>query len=448
MACARNVWKFTGTRRVPLQNGTTMNTKFENYAYKNNTLYCEDVNLQELAKKHGTPLYVYSHSSLEEQFKKLDQAFQSVDHLICFSVKANPNQAILRSFFNLGAGADVVSGGELQRAILAGCDPQKIVFSGVGKTDEEIELALDKGIRQFNVESEQELDRIEDIAQKKNQKAAIAFRVNPDVDAKTHPYISTGLRYNKFGVSHKQAITLYKKASQMSHIEIVGIDCHIGSQLTDISPFTDAMQRIRELVLELREQGIHLKSIDIGGGLGIRYKDEDVKTPEEYAKAILEPLKDLKCQILLEPGRFLVGNSGAFLTQVVYIKENEEGKHFTIVDGAFNDLMRPMLYHAYHEILPVTKEENRREVSTDVVGPICETTDSFAKDRVLHEILPNEVMAIMSAGAYGASMASLYNSRPRPKEILVREKETYLIKEADSLEDIIRKEKMPGFLKK
>lgn len=422
-------------------------TLFAHFSYRNGKLFCENSDIDLIAQKQGTPLYVYSYQALLDQYGKLKEAFSGVDHLICYSVKANPNRAVLRTFFAQGAGADVVSGGELRRALDAGCDPKKIVFSGVGKTSEEIHLALGKGILQFNVESEQELLNIQRVAAFLDKRAAIALRVNPDVDAKTHPYISTGLKCNKFGVSHDVAIELYKKARDFSHVDITGIDCHIGSQLVDISPIADAMTRVRELVLELKAQGIALKNVDVGGGLGIRYKDEPVRSAQEYAEAVLNPLKDLGCRILLEPGRFLVGNAGAFIAKVVYLKKNADGKHFTIVDGAFNDLMRPMLYGAYHEILPVVKKEGRPLVATDVVGPICETTDTFAKEREMPLVGPGEFVAFMSAGAYGASMASLYNSRGRPCEVLVRDKEFYVIKKPDRLEDITEREAVPEFLK-
>lgn len=422
-------------------------TQFDFFSYKNNKLHCENCDIGMIAEKQGTPIYIYSYNMLLQQVNNLKSAFASHDHLICYSVKANSNKAILKTFFDQGSGADVVSGGELRRAMLAGCPADRIVFSGVGKTSEEIHLALDKGILQFNVESEQELINIQRIASFLDKRAPIAIRVNPDVDAKTHPYISTGLKKNKFGVSHKMALDLYKKAKDMSHIDIVGIDCHIGSQLTELSPFRDAMLKIRELVLGLKAEGIALKHIDIGGGLGIRYKDEENKSPQEYAQSILEPLKDLGCKILLEPGRYLVGNSGIFVTKVLYLKKGEDDKHFTIVDGAFNDLMRPMLYEAYHEILPVTQRPDRPQQTTTVVGPICETTDKFAEDRTIPLTGPGECLAFMSAGAYGMSMSSTYNSRGRVSEILVKDKDFFVIKKPDRLEDIIMREELPEFLK-
>lgn len=424
-----------------------MTTSFDFFTYQNNKLFCENVSLEELAQKNGTPLYVYSYNALKTQFKNLDSAFALTDHLICYSMKANSNKAILKTFAQLGGGVDVVSGGELQRALDADCDPQKIVFSGVGKTSEEIHFALSKNILQFNVESEMELANIQRIAEFSDKKAPIAIRVNPDVDPKTHPYISTGLKKNKFGISHKRAVEIYKKAQTMSHIEIVGIDCHIGSQLIDLQPFTAAMEKLRELILELKNQGIHLKHVDIGGGLGIRYKDEAAQSPEEYAKAILAPLKNLGLKIILEPGRYLVGNSGCLVTKTIYTKEGEENRHFTIIDAAFNDLMRPSLYQAYHEILPTSQFEKRPQINTDIVGPICETGDSFAKERQIQQTMPGEYLAIMSAGAYGMSMASTYNSRPRVSEIMVNDKNFVIIRKTDKLEHIVGREVMPEFLK-
>jgi len=420
---------------------------FAKYDYVDGNLLCEGVPLADIAKKQGTPFYVYSHTALEEQYRHFDDAFKGVSHLICFSMKANSNAAILKTFFNLGGGADVVSGGELRRALKAGCDPQKTVFSGVGKTSEEIHLALGEGILQFNVESEQELANIQRIAAFLDKRAPIAIRVNPDVDPKTHPYISTGLKQNKFGVSQQKALEMYHQARSMSHIDLVGIDCHIGSQLTDVTPFTDALKKVRELVNTLKDQGVFLRNIDIGGGLGIRYKDEAVKTPEEYAAAVLKPIEDLGLRVILEPGRFLVGNAGALVTKVIYTKENDDGHKFTIIDAAFNDLMRPALYDAYHEILPVQRKDDRKQIVTDIVGPICETGDTFSKGRTLQQTAPGELLAIMSAGAYGMSMASTYNSRGRCSEILVKDRQYYVVRKPERLEDIMGKEDLPEFLK-
>lgn len=422
-------------------------TAFDFFRTVDGQLYCENVSVEEIAKKQGTPVYVYSHAVLEKQYEALEQAFAGVKHQICFAVKANSNAAIMKTFFNRGGGADVVSGGELRRALLAGCPAERIVFSGVGKTSEEIHLALQDRILQFNVESEQELVNIQRVAAFLDRRAPIAIRVNPDVDAKTHPYISTGLSCNKFGIFHDEAVALYQKAAKMSHIDIVGIDCHIGSQLVDVQPFEDAMLKIRELVLELTALGINLKNIDVGGGLGIRYKDEPVKSAQDYAAAILKPLADLGGCIVLEPGRFLVGNAGILVSQVIYTKKGGDGRHFTIVNAAFNDLMRPMLYEAYHEILPVFAKAERARIKTDVVGPICETTDSFATARDLQLLGPGEYVAFMSAGAYGMSMSSTYNSRGRVAEVMVRDKEFFVIKKPDRLEDMMAKEALPEFLK-
>lgn len=422
-------------------------THFDHFTYKDNRLFCEHCDIALMAEKQGTPLYVYSYQALVDQYLKLDKAFHDVGHLICFSVKSNSNRAILKTFFNMGSGADVVSGGELRRAMEAGCKPRTIVFSGVGKTSEEIHFALQQGICQFNVESEQELVNIQRIAKFLDLKAPVAIRVNPDVDAKTHPYISTGLKQNKFGVSESVALALYKKAMAFDHIELMGIACHIGSQIIDTQPFTDAMKKIRSLVLALKELGVTLQNIDIGGGLGIRYKDEENKSPDEYARAVLKPLKDLGLKIILEPGRFLVGNAGILVTKVIYLKKGEQGQHFTIVDAAFNDLMRPMLYQAYHEIMPVVLKGDRQKIATTIVGPICETTDTFARDRLVPLTGPGEYLAIMSAGAYGMSMASTYNSRGRPCEVMVKDRMFYVIKKPDRLEDITQRESLPEFLK-
>lgn len=422
-------------------------TQFEHFSYKNNILHCEDVSLDELAKKQGSPLYVYSYAALRSQYEKFDGAFTGADHLVCFSMKANSNKAILKTFFDLGCGVDVVSGGELRRALQAGCPAERIVFSGVGKTSEEIHLALGEGILQFNVESEQELANIERIASFLGKRAPVALRVNPDVDPKTHPYISTGLKKNKFGIAASRALSVYRQAREMKNVDVVGIDCHIGSQLTDVAPFTDAMKKVRELYDQLVADGFNIRNIDIGGGLGIRYNDEDVKDPREYAAAVLGPLSGIKARIILEPGRFLVGNAGVLLTKVIYTKTGEEGLHFTVVDAAFNDLMRPALYEAYHEINPVVKREGSKILRSEIVGPICESGDVFAHEREIQEPRPGEHLVLMSAGAYGMSMSSTYNSRGRVAEVMVRGREFYVIKKPDRLEDITLREDLPEFLK-
>ena len=421
-------------------------TQFNHFKYKNNTLHCEDVSVQTITDQQGSPVYIYSYQAIVDQYQKLTNAFKDWDHLICYSVKANSNIAIMRTLFNEGCSADVVSGGELRRAIKAGCDPKKTVYSGVGKTSEEIHFALQTGIMQFNIESEPELLNIQRIAAFLDKRAPIAIRVNPDVDAKTHPYISTGLKKNKFGVSHTRVLDLYQKAKGLSHIDITGISCHIGSQLTETSPFRDAMTRIRELILQLKDINIAIQHIDVGGGLGILYKDETIDPVETYASAIMDPLKDLGCQIVLEPGRFIVGNAGILVTKVLYLKEGVDDHHFTIVDAAFNDLKRPMLYNAWHEILPVTQDAARGSITTNIEGPICETTDCFAKNRAVQRPEQGDLLALMSTGAYGMSMSSTYNSRGCPVEILVKGHEYHVIKKADQLEDFTGRERLPDFL--
>lgn len=416
------------------------------FHYQNNQLQAEQVSLDKIAQEIGTPLYVYSSEALTSQFKKFQDAFSSRDHLICYSMKANSNQAILKTFINLGSGIDVVTGGELYRALKAGCDPQKIVFSGVGKSAEEMKQALEAGILQFNVESEAELELLNEVAISLNKKAPIALRVNPDVDPKTHPYISTGLKKSKFGINHKVSVELYKKAAQMKGIEIVGLDCHIGSQLTQVDPFVEAVKRIKNILASLKENNIEIQNLDLGGGLGIIYDDETPPTHQEYAQAILNELQDFKGKLIFEPGRNMVGNSGVLLTKVLYNKEGET-KKFVIVDAASNDLMRPSLYDAYHKIQPTQIHEDRSNITADIVGPICETGDFFAHDREIQEVQSNDYLAIMSAGAYGFSMASTYNSRPKCAEVLVKDDQFHIIRNRENLDDIFKDEVLPDFLK-
>ncbi|MBI2340192.1 MAG: diaminopimelate decarboxylase [Deltaproteobacteria bacterium] len=416
------------------------------FTYIDNVLHCENLAVGEIAQKFGTPVYIYSYRALKETFEHFDAAFGGADHLVCYSMKANSCRAILKTFIRAGSGIDVVSGGELERALQAGCDPKKIVFSGVGKSSVEIEAALKAGILQFNVESEEELANINRIALGLNKRAPVALRVNPDVDPKTHAYISTGLKKSKFGVCHDNAVEVYAKASAMRGIEIVGIDCHIGSQLIEVAPFVEAVRKIKELIRQIRGAGISLKHLDIGGGLGITYKDETPPTAEEYASAIKKEIQDLNLKLILEPGRFLVGNAGILVTRVLYNKEHAS-KKFVVVDAGTNDLMRPALYDAYHKIEPLHVEAKRDKIHADVVGPVCETGDFFAVERPLQTMLPGEYLAIMSAGAYGYSMSSNYNSRPQPAEVMVNGKEFFVINERESLEDIVRGEKVPDFLK-
>ena len=402
------------------------------------SLFAEAVSLETIANQFGTPTYVYSKNTLIQTFESFKKGLLKTDHLICFAVKANSNIAILNLFASLGAGFDIVSGGELERVIYAGGDPQKIVFSGVGKTASEIEAALKANILCFNVESRSELLRIEEVAKKINIKAPISIRVNPDVDAKTHPYISTGLKDNKFGVDFNQALTLYLEAKSMSCIEIKGIDCHIGSQITELKPFVDALDRVLSLVDQLKKNDIHLSHIDIGGGIGICYQDESPPDFEIYTKEILSKIQNLNVKIIFEPGRALVGNAGVLLSKVEYLKQNDV-KHFAIIDAAMNDLMRPTLYDAYHEI-KVVHEHDTKSQSFDVVGPVCESGDFIAKNRSL-KLKENDLICIMSAGAYGMSMSSNYNSRGRAAEVMVDRDKVFEVRTREKSSDLFKLEK-------
>ena len=402
------------------------------------SLFAEAVSLETIAKQFGTPTYVYSKNTLIQTFESFKKGLLKTDHLICFAVKANSNIAILNLFASLGAGFDIVSGGELERVIYAGGDPQKIVFSGVGKTASEIEAALKANILCFNVESRSELLRIEEVAKKINIKAPISIRVNPDVDAKTHPYISTGLKDNKFGVDFNQALALYLEAKSMSHIEIKGIDCHIGSQITELKPFVDALDRVLSLVDQLKKNDIHLSHVDIGGGIGICYQDESPPDFEIYTKEILSKIQNLNVKIIFEPGRALVGNAGVLLSKVEYLKQNDV-KHFAIIDAAMNDLMRPTLYDAYHEI-KVVHEHDTKSQSFDVVGPVCESGDFIAKNRSL-KLKENDLICIMSAGAYGMSMSSNYNSRGRAAEVMVDRDKVFEVRTREKSSDLFKLEK-------
>lgn len=401
-------------------------------------LFAEDVSLEAIANQFGTPTYIYSKNTLIDTFESFQKGLLKTNHLICFAVKANSNIAILNLFANLGAGFDIVSGGELERVLYVGGDPQKIVFSGVGKTTSEIEAALKANILCFNVESRSELLRIEAVASKINIKAPISIRVNPDVDAKTHPYISTGLKDNKFGVDFNQALALYLEAKGMSYIEIKGIDCHIGSQITELKPFVDALDRVLSLVDQLKNNNIHLSHIDIGGGIGICYQDESPPDFDIYTKAILNKIQNLDVKIIFEPGRALVGNAGVLLSKVEYLKQNDV-KHFAIIDAAMNDLMRPTLYDAYHEI-KIVREHDTKLQSFDVVGPVCESGDFIAKNRSL-KLKENDLVCIMSAGAYGMSMSSNYNSRGRAAEVMVDREKIFEIRAREKSSDLFKLEK-------
>ena len=414
------------------------------FEYKDHQLRCEAVPVQEIAEKVGTPFYLYSYHTLVRHFTVFDDAFKGIPHLVCYSAKANSNLALLRLFVNLGGGVDVVSGGELFRALKGGAAPQKIVFSGVGKREDEIEYALKAGILMFNVESSQELYVINDVAGRIGKRAAIAIRVNPDIDPKTHPYISTGLKQNKFGIDILRAPMAYRLASQLPNLKIVGIDCHIGSQLVEVEPIIEALRRLKQLVENLRKEGMEIQYLDLGGGLGITYEDEEPPHPVEYASTILEEIRGFGCTLILEPGRVIVGNAGVLVSKVLYTKENEE-KRFVIVDAGMNDLVRPSYYGSYHQILPV-KEETREEVVADVVGPLCESSDFLAKGRKIPNFHAGELIAVMSAGAYGFSMSTNYNSRPRIAEVLVRDDQMFVIRQRENYEDLVRGEEIPGFL--
>ena len=414
------------------------------FEYKDRQLYCEEVPIAEIARDVGTPFYLYSYHTLVRHFTVFNQAFDRMPHLVCYSAKANSNIALIRLFAGLGGGVDVVSGGELYRALKGGADPGKIVFSGVGKREDEIEYALESGILMFNVESSQELRAINDVAGRIKKKAPIAIRVNPDIDPKTHPYISTGLKKNKFGIDIHMAQKAYQVASELPNVQIVGIDCHIGSQLVEVEPVVEALRKLKRLVEELRKGGMGIHYLDLGGGLGITYEDEEPPQPVDYASNILEELKGFDCTLILEPGRVIVGNAGILVTQVLYTKENE-AKKFVIVDAGMNDLVRPSYYGSYHQILPV-RQESREEIVADVVGPICESSDFLAKDRKVQRLQSGELVAVMSAGAYGFSMSTNYNSRRRVAEVLVRGSQMSIIRQRESYEDLIRGEEIPEFL--
>jgi len=414
------------------------------FQYKDGDLYCEEVPIATIADRVGTPFYLYSYRTLVRHFKAFDSAFEKVRHLVCYSVKANSNLALLRIFVKLGAGLDVVSGGEIFRALKSGVDPKKVVFSGVGKTEEEIEYALNSGILMFNAESSQELARIDEIAARLGTRAPVAIRVNPDIDPKTHPYVATGLRENKFGIDFNLSMREYIFANGLPHIEIIGVDCHIGSQLIELQPFVEALRRVKELIHGLGQRGIGIQYLDLGGGLGITYKDEVPPHPTEYANAIVEEASDLDYTLIFEPGRVIVGNAGILVSRVLYTKETGE-KNFVIIDAGMNDLIRPSLYGSFQGILPVTKGEEG-EIVADVVGPICESGDFMAKDRRMPKFKPGDLMAVMSAGAYGFSMSSNYNARPKVCEVLARGDRFHLIRERESYDDLIRGERIPDFL--
>ncbi len=414
------------------------------FQYHDQELFCEGVPVERIAAEVGTPFYLYSHATLSRHFQAFDQPFRGISHLSCFAVKSCSNLAILRLFANLGGGADIVSGGELYRALQAGVPAERIVYSGVGKTREELAQALAAGILQFNVESEQELDALQAVAAGMGVTAPVSFRVNPDVDPKTHAYISTGLAKNKFGIPIEQAAAVYARARQLANIRIQGVSCHIGSQLTQVAPFIESLRKLKDFTGRLAAAGVTVSHLDLGGGLGIQYREEEPPHPEEYARAILAELAGLECTLILEPGRVIVGNAGILVTRVQYTKVGTN-KKFVIVDAGMNDLARPSLYGAYHAIRPVRESGRGTEVA-DVVGPICETGDFLSRDQEVPVSQPGELLAVMSAGAYGFSMSSNYNSRPRVAEVLVAGEEYHLIRTRESREDLIRGEAIPHFL--
>ena len=413
------------------------------FDYKNNVLHAEGVDLRAIAKAVGTPCYVYSRKTLERHWHAFNDLFTGLDHLVCYAVKANSSLAVLNVLARLGSGFDIVSGGELERVLKAGGDPGKVVFSGVGKTAAEMRRALDVGIYCFNVESLAELERLNQVAGDMGKPAPVSIRVNPDVDAKTHPYISTGLKQNKFGIDIANALPIYKHAAQLPHLNVLGVDCHIGSQLSDMNPFVDSVQRLLVLIEALQAKGISLRHVDVGGGLGITYRNEIPPTPQDYAAAILKVLKGQDLKIIMEPGRAIAGNAGILLTEVLYLKPGSE-KNFAIVDAAMNDLVRPALYQAWQAIIPVQPRAAGKPVTYDVVGPICETGDFLGKDRELN-IASGDLLAIRSAGAYGFAMSSNYNSRPRAAEVMADGDQYYVVRQRETLDDLVKGETLlPG----
>ena len=414
------------------------------FNYRNNELFCEDVPIRTIAEDVGTPFYLYSHATLKRHFLIFNEAFEGLDRLVCYSAKANTNQAVLKLFETLGSGLDIVSGGELYRGLKAGFSSDRIVYSGVGKRVDEIDYALEAGILMFNVESLEELGLINERAGLLNRVAPVAIRVNPDVDPKTHPYISTGLEKNKFGIDTETALEGYNVASRLDNIDVVGIDCHIGSQITDAKPFIEALESIKRLIDELRHMGIEIKYLDMGGGLGITYEDETPPHPREYARAIVESLKGTHLKLILEPGRVIVGNAGILVTQVLFRKSGRV-KEFVVADAGMNDLMRPTLYKAFHAIEPVVRAEDD-PITADVVGPICESGDFLALDRKIQNVKKGDLLAVMSAGAYGFTMSSNYCSRPRVAEVMVKDDSFHVVRNRESYQDLVVCESIPPFL--
>ncbi|MEE2003196.1 diaminopimelate decarboxylase [Alkalimonas sp. MEB108] len=411
----------------------------DHFNYREQQLFAEEVSLSDIAAHYGTPCYVYSRATIERHYHAFADAAKGHPHLICYAVKANSNIAVLDLLARLGSGFDIVSEGELRRVIAAGGDPKKVVFSGVAKTADEMRYALQLGIKCFNVESEAELNRLQQVAKALDLRAPVSIRVNPDIDAKTHPYISTGLKANKFGIDINDAERIYQQAAAASHVQVVGVDCHIGSQLTETQPFLDALDKLLALIDRLKSHGIQLQHIDVGGGLGVRYQDETPPHPSEYAAAVVERLKPYpELTLIFEPGRAIMANAGVLLTRVEYLKPGQE-KNFAIVDAAMNDLIRPALYSAWQAIVPVQQQDNGKAQLYDVVGPVCETGDFLGKDRLL-AIAEGDLLAVRSAGAYGFTMSSNYNSRPRAAEVLVDGSQSHLIRQRELWQDLWRGE--------
>lgn len=417
-----------------------INTHSHQITYINDSLYVEQASVSEIAKQFGTPLYLYSKAAFVSNWQRLDQAFGSQPHLVCYAVKTNSNLAVLNVLAKAGAGFDIVSQGELERVLKAGGDPSKVVFSGVAKKSSELKRALEVGIKCFNIESHAELDRLQTVAQSAGLIAKVSIRVNPDVDAKTHPYISTGLKDNKFGVDINEAPELYKKAQAFSHINVVGIDCHIGSQLTELAPFKDAVDRVLALKDRLAEQGIQIHHLDLGGGLGIQYTDETPPNPAEYIQSLTSAVQDSSIEIIIEPGRSIAGNAGILVTEVEYLKPTVH-KNFAIIDAAMNDLIRPALYEAYQDIVPVTPRTDGMEAQWDLVGPVCETGDFLGKDRTLN-LKDGDLLAVLSSGAYGFTMSSNYNTRPRAAEVMTDGSQAHLIRPRETYEDLMGTEQI------
>ncbi|HBR15450.1 MAG TPA: diaminopimelate decarboxylase [Candidatus Omnitrophica bacterium] len=415
------------------------------FHYKKGDLYCESVKVSAIAQKVGTPFYLYSYKTLVDHFTKIKTAFQKINPLICFAMKANDNLAVIKALVNQGAGLDIVSGGELKKALYIGTDPQMIVYASVGKSDEEIKEAILSGILLFNVESLPELDAIHQMAKKLRKKIKVALRINPDVEAATHQFITTGTLKNKFGIDLQTSRKILKSFQKYPHIKFSGLHIHIGSQITSKAPFLNAIKKVIEFIHTLRQDNIELEYLDIGGGLGIIYKDETPQTAQDFANSVLPYLKKTGLKIIMEPGRFIVGNAGIFVTKTLYLKDNGF-KKFLIVDGGMNDLIRPTLYGAWHDILPA-KETKAKKVKMDIVGPICESGDFFAKDRMFPQLNKGDLLAVMSAGAYGYVMSSNYNVRGRVPEVMVKDNKFEVTKKREVFEDLIRGESLPTFLK-